>query len=535
MRLNQLAHTFVVALLTTMATSTSLAAPEEEAKHHHYKLIDMGTFGGPHGGISNPSTAALNRRGALVDNSDTAMTDPFSPNCFLDCYVDQSGVWQNGVLTPLSSLPGGESNFAPAINARGQIVGTSQNGAVDPLTGWPEADAVLWQEGVIINLGTLGGSQSIANAVNDKGQVVGAALNATSDPFASNPLLSCVLYPPAGGCFSFAQTFLFTAPATTETHAFVWTKAQGMQDLGTLGGPDSSAWIINDRGQIAGESFTSFTPNPSSGVPTIDPFFWDPREKEMIDLGSLGGTFGATVFMNRRGQVVGVSNPPGDVTEHPFIWSKSRGMQDLGTLGGSFGHPDWVNDAGEVVGFAKVAGDQDGHAFLWRHGVMTDLGTIGTDPDSESTSINSLGQVVGASFSLAQGVDLHGFLREHGGPLVDLNTLVLPGTTMFVTSALVINDGGEIGCLGALSNGDGHACVLIPCDENHPGVEGCDYALVDAATAAQVRAPQAAQSSPAANENHDRPMGLRDRLDRRLIHWRGLPGVRSPNKLGVAK
>ena len=91
-----------------------------------------------------------------------------------------------------------------------------------------------------------------------------------------------------------------------------------MQDLGTLGGPDSGAWIINDRGQIAGESFTSFTPNPSSGVPTIDPFLWDPKQKKMIDLGSLGGTFGFPLWMNNRGHVVGSSNPAGDMTSAPL-------------------------------------------------------------------------------------------------------------------------------------------------------------------------------------------------------------------------
>jgi hypothetical protein len=53
--------------------------------------------------------------------------------------------------------------------------------------------------------------------------------------------------------------------------------------------------------------------------------------------------------------------------------------------------------------------------------------------------------------------------------------------------------------------------------------------LVDATTAAQVRAPQAPQSSTVTNEKHDKLMGLRDRRDGRLIHRRGFPGLRSPH------
>src|SRR3974390_1665832 len=121
--------------------------------------------------------------------------------------------------------------------------------------------------------------------------------------------------------------------ATTETHAFLGQDGV-MLDLGTLGGPDSNALINNDHGQVTGWSYTSFVANPSTGVPTVDPFFWCPEDREMVDLGGLGGTFGAPFFMNNRGQIIGVSNLAGDLVTRPFIWSRPEGMQDLGTLGG---------------------------------------------------------------------------------------------------------------------------------------------------------------------------------------------------------
>src|SRR4029077_4205233 len=79
----------------------------------------------------------------------------------------------------------------------------------------------------------------------------------------------------------------------------------------TLGGADACAVWINNRGQITGASFTKSIANADTGVPTIDPFLWD--EGKMIDIGSLGGTFGMGFIVNNRGQLIGISS----LTEAP--------------------------------------------------------------------------------------------------------------------------------------------------------------------------------------------------------------------------
>ena len=134
-------------------------------------------------------------------------------------------------------------------------------------------------------------------------------------------------------------------------------------------------------------------------------------------------------------------------------------MQDLGTLGGTQSAANAINEKSEIVGEAyPVAGNI--HAFFWKRGVMTDIGTVSGCTDSNAGSINSRSQVVGEAFGCE--TTSHAFISESGGPAIDLNELVPPGSELFLVEAEFINDRGEIAGLGVLPNGDGHAFLLIP-------------------------------------------------------------------------
>jgi hypothetical protein len=66
--------------------------------------------------------------------------------------------------------------------------------------------------------------------------------------------------------------------------------------------------------------------------------------------------------------------------------------------------------------------------------------------------------------------------------MIDLNTLIPANLGVLLGDACCINDRGEIAGLGFLPNGDTPAFLLIPCDGEHPNLEGCDYSLAEVST-----------------------------------------------------
>jgi probable HAF family extracellular repeat protein len=117
----------------------------------------------------------------------------------------------------------------------------------------------------------------------------------------------------------------------------------------------------------------------------------------------------AEIYAKRGG-----SYPPGDNSEHAFLYSKGKWV-DLGTLGGGFSMARGLNDSGDVVGVSDTH-EGDRHAFLYSKGKMRDLGTLG-GRESEALDVNNRGQIVGWSLTAA-GVR-HPFLYA-GGKLTDL-------------------------------------------------------------------------------------------------------------------
>jgi probable HAF family extracellular repeat protein len=441
--------------ITAITLFTLLAIParfigqdnqDHKQKHHHYKLVDMGTFGGPQSRIDYQVN--INNHGIVSGSADTSVPNPYygndGPLFFADPFIEHTFQWKAGVLTDLGSLPGGGTSQPNWINEKGDVAGNASNSVIDPLTGWPESLAVLYKDGQVINLGTLGGNESAATGINIKDQVTGFAGNTIPDQY------SMIGW-------------------GTQTRAFLWEKDTGMRDLGTLGGPDALANMVSESGQVVGASYTNSIPNPTTGIPTMDPFLWE--KGKMIDLGTLGGTLGSAGLVNNRGQVDGTSNLAGDMDFHPFLWTKSEGMRDLGTLGGCCGTAGPLNNAGEVIGWATNTGDQALLGFLWKDGVMTNLGTVAGDPCSIASFINSKSQIVGVSWDCVNY--LHAFLWENGS-IVDLNTLVPQGSGVQLTWANGINDRGEITAFGMFPNGDNHAFLLIPCDKNQGDGEECE-------------------------------------------------------------
>ena len=229
------------------------------------------------------------------------------------------------------------------------------------------------------DLGALPGSPAtLPRDINNAGQVVGDA-ERVRPPFAAR---FRSLVRPLG-------IDLDPPPRTT---AFLWERGRMRRLAGLNANTESHAFAINDRGEVAGASET-FVDMDGALVPAMRACLWrgggrgKPRE-----LGTLGGPWSMAYALNDRGQVVGVSHTAGDAETYPFLWQDGT----LRRLGDEPGYAKAINDRGEV------AGDAPGHLFLWSGGARRKLPGLGGE-NNRVGAMNDRGQIVGAATFAPRG------------------------------------------------------------------------------------------------------------------------------------
>jgi len=125
----------------------------------------------------------------------------------------------------------------------------------------------------------------------------------------------------------------------------------------------------------------------------------------MQDLGTLGGINSSAFAVSADGSVIVGSAENAARQSLAFRWTAAAGIQELGTLaGGTESRATAVSmDGGVVVGIAYLGGGQSFRAFRWTAaGGMQHLGTLPGATNSQASGVSADGRVVvGASFNSA--------------------------------------------------------------------------------------------------------------------------------------
>jgi probable HAF family extracellular repeat protein len=216
--------------------------------------------------------------GATFDSWATAINDDGTVIGYRYSENNERGFgwyWKPG--TGMVDLPdlGGQFTFVWAINKLGWIAGESDNPATYQRSG------IIWKNGQVIELGTLGGGSARPRAINTNGVAVGVS--------------DLSEWPPSHA-FSGASAPLRDLGVVFESHQF------------------SDARSINDIGEIVGVSSDTDTDSQSSRA------FLVRGAEAMIHLGTLGGNKSEAWFVNALGQVVGrAETARGD--SHATLWT----------------------------------------------------------------------------------------------------------------------------------------------------------------------------------------------------------------------
>ncbi|MGZ5436659.1 MAG: Calx-beta domain-containing protein [Pyrinomonadaceae bacterium] len=282
-------------------------------------LIDLGVLSG------NGTANSVNSSGYVVGNSPAA---PSNPRAFI--WHDDNGDGDSDAGEMRELLPIGATGAAEDINDNGKVVGwidaAGDSGSTGGYAGF------TWENN---NFQTFAPGVSIKPfGINNAGTIVGV----NSDTVRAFVLRSGV-FTPIGSNKSIAYAVSEADPVHVvgtaglgssdfPTHAFIWTDAGGLKDLGTLSGrTNSDAYnvaIVSNSVQVVGTSYNDLS--------DAQAFVWQD--------------------LNGDGDGVGDSNEMKDLlllVSNPGDWTRLTEARS-------------INSSGQIVGFGTRNGET--HAFL---------------------------------------------------------------------------------------------------------------------------------------------------------------------------
>ncbi len=235
--------------------------------------------------------------------------------------------------------------------------------------------------------------------------------------------------------------------------AFWWDGAT--HKIGSLPGfPYSEARGINRLGEIAGFSETGHADRRRAWITRA---FLHRPGAALTDLGTLGGPYSAAYAINQAETIVGKADTDTLGATHAFAWTDGDGMTDLGTLGGANSVAYAVSDTGDIAGASEMDNTGTRHAFLYAGGQMQDLAPLPGMTISAAYALNAGGQVVGTS---QIGAVKRATLWQNNQP-TDLNSLLPVNSGWTLTEARAINGHGQVAGIG-LFQGHRRAFLLTP-------------------------------------------------------------------------